>query len=346
LRAKLVYFEFWVDPAGPELLRRSPGVELVELRYADDVGRNWYAVAQAHGYQIASRVELQAPWFADAALIARAPHLLAVSSTGSGYDVVDVDACTSAGIVVCNQAGANRRAVAEHAIGFMISLSKKIAFADRAQRVRALERFEIAGNDIGEKTVGIVGLGHIGSYVARLCNAFGMNVLAYDPYLEASTIGARGATKVGFDELLDRADFVSVHCPRTPETLGMFGAPEFARMKPTAFFINTARGGIHDEAALADALRSRAIAGAGLDVFVEEPPPAAHPLLAFDNVIVTPHTAGLTVEALHNLAHGAAKQWVDIFAGKVPPRLVNPKAWPRYRERFAAEFSFAPAPLN
>lgn len=343
--ARLVYFDFWTDPVAPELLRQARGIDLVELRYASPVELSWGVLAQAHGYQIAPRGELRAPWFGDEALLKRCPDLLAISSTGSGYDVVDVDACTRAGVVVCNQAGGNRRAVAEHALGLMISLSKKIALADRALRQREVARFEIAGNDVGGKTVGIVGLGHIGSYLARLCGAFGMEVVAYDPYLDEDVIGARGAAKVSLDELLARSDFVSVHCPRSAETLNMFGHEQFARMKRTAYFVNTARGGIHDEAALAAALRAGAIAGAGLDVFLVEPPAADHPLLAFENVVATPHTAGVTAESLHSLAKLAATQWIELFTGKVPPRLVNPDAWPRYAERFERIFGFAPAPL-
>ena len=158
---------------------------------------------------------------------------------------------------MCNQAGGNRRAVAEHALGMMISLSKKISLADRALRQREIARFEIAGNDVGDKTVGIVGMGHIGSYLARLCGAFGMEVLAYDPYLTEDVMGSRGAIKVSLEELLARSDFVSVHCPRSAETLDMFGHEQFARMKRTAYFVNTARGGIHDESALAAALSGR-----------------------------------------------------------------------------------------
>jgi D-3-phosphoglycerate dehydrogenase len=227
----------------------------------------------------------------------------------------------------------------------MISLSKKIALADRALRHRPVARYEIAGNDVGGKTVGHRGLGHIGSYLAGLCRAFGMEVLAFDPYLDQATIARHGATKVAFDELLARADFVSVHCPRNAETLGMFDAAAFARMKRTAYFVNTARGGIHDERALAAALAAKALAGAGLDVFMTEPPPADHPLLAFDNVIATPHTGGVTAESLTALAESAATQWIGLFAGKAPPRLVNPDAWPRYAERFARMFGRTPAAL-
>src|SRR5262249_33764829 len=155
-----------------------------------------------------------------------------------------------------------------------------------------------------------------------------------------------GATKVGLDELLRTADFVTVHCPRSSETFGMFGRDQFRLMKPTAYFINTARGGIHDEPALVEALRGGVIAGAGLDVFLDAPPAPDHPLLGFDNVIATPHVAGITVEALRAMAVGAAEQWMTIFDGAVPPRLINPEAWPRYTERFRTLFGFAPAQLG
>jgi D-3-phosphoglycerate dehydrogenase / 2-oxoglutarate reductase len=152
--------------------------------------------------------------------------------------------------------------------------------------------------------------------------------------------------KVELDELLRRSDFVTLHCPRTRETMGMIGRTQFSLMKPTAFFISTARGGIHREDDLAEALRDGKIAGAGLDVFLEEPPRPDHPLLAFDTVIASPHTAGVTEEALYDMAVATAEQWIDIFAGVVPPRLVNPDAWPRYAERFERLLGFAPAALR
>ena len=345
-RAKLAYF-FWNDPVGPQLLGQEGKVELTALDYATPEQDNWTIMRTANGYQISPRGELKDPWFGDAALIERCPDLLAISSTGSGYDVIDVEACTRAGVLVCNQAGANKRAVAEHALGLMIALSKKISLADRALRHRPVARFEIAGNDVGGKTLGIVGLGHIGSTLAKLCGpGMGMKVLACDPYLTAEQVAERGARKVTLDELLANSDFVSVHCPLSRETLGMFGAREFARMKPTAYFVNTARGGIHDEAAIELALADGRIAGAGLDVFLVEPPPASHPLLRFDNVIATPHTAGVTAESLYNLSKAAAQQWLVIFAGQVPPRLINPEAWPMYCSRFERVMGFAPTALH
>jgi D-3-phosphoglycerate dehydrogenase len=209
-----------------------------------------------------------------------------------------------------------------------------------------VDRFAKLGTEIHGKTLGIIGIGTIGSRVSELCNGlFGMRVIAYDPYLDAAAIAGHGAQKVGMDELLAEADYVTVHCPRTDETMGMMGKPQFDAMKPSAFFINTARGGIHDEAALADALREGRIAGAGLDVFLKEPPPHDHPLMKFDNVMVSPHIAGITVEATRNMAESAALQWITLFEGAIPPRLINPEAWPRYQERFEAEFGFRPPDL-
>jgi D-3-phosphoglycerate dehydrogenase len=209
-----------------------------------------------------------------------------------------------------------------------------------------MDRRGYAGNDIRYKTLGIIGIGNIGTRLAELCRGlFNMTVLAYDPYLSSDQVAARGGDKVELDELLRRADYVSVHCPRTKESFGMIGAAQFALMQPTAYFVNTARGGIHDEAALADSLTAGRIAGAGLDVFLQEPPPLDHPLLAIDNVIVTPHNAGMTAESVLEMVTATAHQWIDIFEGKVPPRLVNPEAWPLYSQRFSEVLGFAPAPL-
>lgn len=344
---KLGWFETWVDPVAETILAADGGAALLRLRYDDPEAANRAAMAGLHGYQIAPRVELRAPWFADAALIAACPALLAVSSTGSGVDVIDIDACTRAGIIVVNQAGSNAQAVAEHAVALMLNVSKHLVRTDRAlRRPGRVERFGFPGRNLAGRTLGIVGLGHIGTRVATICGkGFGMRVLACDPYLGADEIAARGAIAAGFDEVLATSDFVSVNCPRSAETMGMFDAGAFARMKPGAIFINTARGGIHDEAALADALDSGHIAGAGLDVFLDEPPPHDHPLMRFEQVVATPHIAGLTRESLHDMSAGAARQWLAIFRGEVPPRLINPQVWPRYCDRFETALGFRPQSL-
>jgi D-3-phosphoglycerate dehydrogenase len=344
---RLAYFGEFFDPVAERTLAARAEIELVRLQYDRPEAETWAEMSRVHGYQIKPRGELREPWFGDAALLQRCPTLLAICSSGAGYDMVDVDACTAAGVIVCNQSGFNKEAVAEHALGLMLALSKKIALADKALRREGgvQDRFRFTGNDIRGKTVGVVGIGQIGTRTAELCRVlFGMTVLAYDPYLTSEQIRERGATKVELSELLRRSDFVTLHCPRTRETMGMIGRAELALMKPTAFFISTARGGIHREDDLAEALRERRIAGAGLDVFLEEPPRPGHPLLTFDTVIATPHTAGVTEEALYDTAVATAEQWIAIFAGARPPRLVNPEVWVLYAERFERLLGFAPAP--
>lgn len=344
---RLVYFEEFMNPAAVTILSGRDDLDLIRLEYANAPDENFREMARAHGYQIQARTELKEPWFGDAALLAAAPNILAISSTGAGYDMVDVDACDAAGVIVVNQSGTNKEGVAEHALGLMLSLSKKIALSEKAMRtIPNMNRRLYEGNDLKGKTIGIVGIGHIGTRVAELCRGlFQMTILASDPYLTAEQIAAKGAEKTDLPDLLRRADYVSVHCPRTKETFGMFGAAEFALMKPSAYFVNTARGGIHDEEALADALRGGVIAGAGLDVFLKEPPDLDHPLLHIENVIVTPHNAGMTAESILEMVTATAHQWIDIFHGKVPARLVNPEVWPRYSDRFEALLGFRPDPL-
>ena len=192
------------------------------------------------------------------------------------------------------------------------------------------------GREIGGQVLGIVGIGHVGTRVAALAHAFGMSVLATDPYLTEEEIGRRGAVSVALEDLLARSDIVSLHCPRAPDTIGMIDARALQRMKRGALFITTARGGIHDEAALLEALQSGHIGGAGLDVWEREPPPLEHPLLKLDSVVASFHTAGVTREARRNMAAIAAEQIVGALKGGRPPRLINPEVWPAYAARFEA----------
>jgi D-3-phosphoglycerate dehydrogenase len=333
-------------PVFADLLAARPDIRLDRLQSASKQAEIDEVLSKAHAYQIGgSRDELPTHLHGSAELIARAPELLAMSSNGAGFDTIDVQACTAAGVLVVNQAGGNREAVAEHALAMMLLLSKRIIQTDRRlRREVGIQRNLYIGNDIHSKTVGIIGIGNVGSRLSEFCGGlFAMRVLACDPYLTAEQIAARGAEKVELDELLRRADFVSVNCPRNAETLNMIGAREFALMKPTAWFINTARGGIHDEVALEAALAARTIAGAGLDVWAVEPPPPDHPLLRFDNVIASPHTAGITAEARETIARYAAEQLIEILDGHRPPRLVNPEVWPAYSDRFFNIFGFRPS---
>jgi D-3-phosphoglycerate dehydrogenase len=342
---RVFYVKYLPNEIYSNILRSRPDVRLDRLENdsPDDVSAP--ILAAAHAYQIgAARDELAKHFHVDQDLLRRAPNLLIVSSNGAGFDPVDVEACTEAGVLVVNQSGGNANSVAEHALGMLLTLSKRILEADRALRREAnVNRNALMGTEARGKTIGIVGLGNVGRRIAELCKGLlGMKVLAYDPYLSASEMAERGGDKVELDELLRRSDYVSISCPLTRDNRGMIGAREFALMQPHAYFITTARGFIHDEAALTEALRNKLIAGAGLDVWAKEPPPPDHPLLQFDNVLASPHTAGVTKEARINMGRIAAEQLLDALDGKRPPRLINPEVWPRYITRFERTFGFVP----
>ncbi len=291
-----------------------------------------------HGYCItATRDEVPDDFKVDAEFLTRCPNLLVVSSSGAGYDPIDADACTEAGVLVVNQAGANAEAVAEHAVGFMLSLTKNIPQTDRYLRSneRGKERELFKGWNMRGKTVGVVGLGNTGRRTVRICTGgLNMTALAYDPYITPEDFNERNATSAPLEELLAQSDFVSVHCPLNAETKDMIDEKELALMKPGAFIISCARGGIINEKALENALINKTIAGAGMDVWVTEPPPPDHPLLKLDNLIATYHTAGVTVDSRHNMANWNAEQMAETLRGKRPPRLVNPEAWDLFAKRF------------
>ena len=334
--ARVVRFDFWYHPAMAERLAMEPDIVLqtCALTGADDAA--WSALGDASVYQISSaKDELPPHWFANAALLRRAPKLLCVSATGAGCDTIDIPACTAAGVLVVNQSGANAQSVAEHAIGAMLDVSRRITESDRLLRqTRGFTREDVMGQEVSGKVLGLVGIGNIGRKVARMAAAFDMKVLATDPYLSAEEIARRGAESVPLDELLRRSDFVSLHCPRDASTLKMFDARAFAAMKEGAVFISTARGGIHDEAALAQALSTGHLRGAALDVWEVEPPPLDHPLLQLPNVVATYHTSGVTPEARSRMGSYAADQIVGLLRGQLPPRLLNPEALPRFKDRF------------
>jgi D-3-phosphoglycerate dehydrogenase len=343
---RVFYVKYLAHPIYADILKARADVRLdrLENESTDDVSVP--ILQAAHVYQIgAARDELAPHFHVNADLLKRAPNLLLVSSNGAGFDPVDVDACTAAGVVVVNQSGGNANSVAEHAVGMLLTLSKRIIEADRALRREAnVNRNALMGTEAQGKTIGIVGLGNVGRRIAELCRGLlRMNVLAYDPYLSATEMAARGGEKVELHELLRRSDYVSISCPLSKDNRGMIGARQFALMQPHAYFITTARGFIHDEDALADALRTRKIAGAGLDVWAKEPPPPDHPLLQFDNVLASPHTAGVTKEARENMGRIAAEQVLDALDGKRPPRIINPEVWPDYVKRFEKAFGFLPA---
>jgi len=344
---RVFYVKYLAAPDFAEILARRPDIRLDKLENESPDAVAGPILSEAHAYQVgSSRDELATRFHVTAALLARMPNVLIVSTNGAGYDTVNVKDCTAAGVLVVNQAGGNKQAVAEHVLGMMLTLAKRIVEVDRAmRRDKNLDRNRYVGNDMFGKTIGVIGIGHVGGRVSQLCGGlFQMKVLAYDPYLTKEQIAARGAEKVDqLADLLRRADVVSVHCPLTDETRGMIGAAQYALMQPHAYFITAARGFIHDEMALAEALKAKKIAGAGLDVWSKEPPPPEHPLLQLDNVIVSPHTAGVTVETRGNMARIAAEQLLDTLDGKRPPRIINPEVWPVYAKRVEQAFGMNPA---
>jgi D-3-phosphoglycerate dehydrogenase len=341
---RVFYVKYLASPVYAEILQARADVRLdrLETDSPDDIAAP--ILAAAHAYQIGAARDEMERFQVDRDFLKRTPDLLIVSSNGAGFDTVDVDACTDAGVAVVNQSGGNAHSVAEHALGMMLTLSKRIIQSDRLLRRQPnVDRNSLIGNEIHGKTIGIIGIGNVGRRLAELCKGlFGMTVLAYDPYVSADETAARGARKVELDELLRQSDFVSINCPLTKQNRGMISTREYALMKPSAYFVTTARGFIHDEAALLEALRAKTIAGAGLDVWSKEPPPPQHPLLQLDNVIASPHTAGVTIEARTNMGRIAAEQMLGALDGKRPPRLVNPEVWPAYAKRFEKTFGFAP----
>jgi D-3-phosphoglycerate dehydrogenase len=344
-RKRVFWFDDHKTPNVADVLSKEEGFMVYRLAFDGAAEANWAVMQTCHAYCITStRGEIPEPYQGNKALIARCPELLVISTSGAGYDPVDITACTAAGILVVNQAGANAEAVAEHTVAMLLALTKKIMQTDRwLRRERGLQREAFKGHNAQGRTVGIIGLSHVGRRVARICGkGLEMRVLAYDPYLSEAEMAACGAIPVTLDELLTQADYVTVHCPLTSETRGMIAVRELALMHPNAFLINTARGGIVDEEALANALEGGRIAGAGIDVWVSEPPPLEHRLLRFDNVIATCHTAGITEDSRHHMAQWNAEQLVQIFQGKRPPRLINPQAWEKFSARLAQTFGLQP----
>ena len=243
--------------------------------------------------------------------------MLVVTRIGVGFDAVDVPALSRRKVPLMVAGTANSPSVAECAVFMMLTLAKRATEMHSLVRDnRWPDRLGMLPYDLFGKTVLIVGFGRIGTRTAKRCLAMEMNVLIFDPYKPAADIKAAGCEPVtDLDAALPRADFVSIHCPKNPETIGMFNADRLKRMKPAAFLINTARGGIVDEAALHAALSSRKLAGAGLDVFEQEPPPAGHVLFALPNVIMAPHVAGVTVEAVDRMSEQTARNILSVLDG-------------------------------
>lgn len=264
----------------------------------------------------------------DAAFMDRAPELVVIARTGIGYDAVDIAEATRRGIAVCNAPDAPTVSTAEHTIALLLAVAKRIPNAQAALREGAGSYFAAhTGIELDGKVLGLVGFGRIGRRVATIARGLGMEVIVHDPYLDASSIPA-GITPVEtLAALLAAADVVSLHVPLSDASRGLFGAAEFAAMKPGAVFINAARGALVEDAALLAALDSGRLFGAGLDVTSPEPLPPDHPLLHRDDVLVTPHVAAGTREGKARAFRIAFEQAMAVIEGRRPEHLVNPEVW-------------------
>jgi D-3-phosphoglycerate dehydrogenase / 2-oxoglutarate reductase len=300
--------------AGRALLGQRDDIEMVEfpnMISAADFEAMLKQQAPVHG------VALGATRFGEPELDA-SRDMKVVTRIGVGYDAVDVPALSRRKVPLMTAGTANSPSVAEQALFMMLSLAK------RAAEMHAIVKDGTWGYRLGKlpydlygKTLLIVGFGRIGTRTAKRCLAMEMQVLVYDPYKSAEEIELAGCERIAdLDAALPRADFVSIHCPKTPEPIGMFNAARFRLMKPTAYLINTARGGIVDEKALYDALVSGKLAGAGLDVFEQEPPPVGHDLHGLPNVIMAPHVAGVTREAVDRMSEQTARNLLSALDGE------------------------------
>ena len=261
-------------------------------------------------------------------LIARMPKLKAIVKHGAGVDNIPIPFATSRGVLVCNTPGGNNStAVAEGAVTLMLSVLRRVREMDAVVREdRWNERWKTRLGDLTEARVGLIGFGRIARFTAKICGAgFGAELGVHDPMLPAEDVTAAGATPMDLPELLAWADVISIHVPLTEGTRNMIGAAQLARMKPGAVIVNTSRGGIIDETALADALKAGTIGGAGIDVFAAEPPPADHPLFALDNVVLGPHVAGVTEASMKHMALHCAQVIETILLGERPATLLNPE---------------------
>lgn len=297
-----------IDALGPDF----------EIRSCDGANRDELlpALADVDAVLVRSATKM------DAEAIAAAKSLKVIARAGVGLDNVDVPAATQAGVMVVNAPTSNITSAAELAVGLLLSTARNIAPANEALKGGAWKRSKYGGVELLDKKVGIVGFGRIGQLVAERLKGFGVEILAYDPYVSAQRAGQLGAQLVGLDELLEQSDFISVHLPKTPETVGLIGKEALAKVKPTVRIINAARGGIVDEEALAEALREGRVAGAGIDVFAKEPTTES-PLFEHESVVVTPHLGASTDEAQEKAGVAVAKSVRLALGGDLVPDAVN-----------------------
>lgn len=292
--------------------------EGVEVRWVDGTDREALldAVPSAEALLVRSATTV------DAEVLAKAENLKIVARAGVGLDNVDVPAATERGVLVVNAPTSNIHTAAEHALALLLSAARQIPAADKTLREHTWKRSSFNGVEIFGKTVGVVGLGRIGQLFAQRIAAFETRVIAYDPYVSAARAAQLGIELVSLDELLERADLISIHLPKTPETVGLIGAAQLARTKPGLVIVNAARGGLIDEQALADAVRSGHVHGAGIDVYAKEPCTDS-PLFELPQVVVTPHLGASTAEAQDRAGTDVARSVLLALAGEFVPDAVN-----------------------
>ncbi|MFI8414653.1 phosphoglycerate dehydrogenase [Paeniglutamicibacter gangotriensis] len=289
-----------------------------EIRQTDGADRSQLLAAIADVDAILVRSATQV----DAEAIAAAKNLKIIARAGVGLDNVDIKSATQAGVMVVNAPTSNIISAAELTVGHIMSLARRIPAANASLKAGAWKRSSYTGVELFEKKAGIIGLGRIGALVAARLQGFGMEILAYDPYITPARAQQLGVTLVELDELLAQSDFVTIHMPKTPETIGMLGKDAFAKMKSSAYVINVARGGLVDQDDLYTALKNGEIAGAGIDVFVQEPSTDL-PFFEFENVTVTPHLGASTDEAQEKAGVSVAKSVRLALAGELVPDAVN-----------------------
>ena len=259
-----------------------------------------------------------------ARVIEAAKNLKVISKFGVGVDKIDIGAASACGVAVCNTPGANSESVADMAFCLMLGIARQLPRSDTEVRQGLWQ--SIIGCELYRKTIGIVGLGRVGRAVAKRAKGFSMRVIGFDEYPDPQWAEKEEISLVDMDTLLRESDFISLHLPSLPSTRGFIGAGELGRMKPTAYLINTARGEVVDEAALCEALRDGKLAGAGLDVFAQEPPDPASPLLGLPNVVLAPHVAAHTVEAINNMGLMSAQNAVEVLLGQRNEWILNAAA--------------------
>ncbi len=293
-----------LSPKGVEIFKKAGGIE-VEVKTGLPPDELKSIIGEYDGLVIRSATKVTAE------IVAAADKLKVVGRAGSGLDNVDVPAASKRGIVVMNTPGGNTITTAEHAVSMMLALSRKIPQATASMKSKKWEKSKFMGAEFYSKTLGVVGVGQIGSIVADRARGLRMNVIAYDPFLSSEGAEKLGVELVTMDELLARSDYITIHVPKSNDTVNLINKELFSKMKDGVLLINCARGGIVNEQDLCDAIKSGKVAGAALDVFEKEPPDADNPLLDLDEVICTPHLGASTEEAQENVAVAVAEQMVD-----------------------------------